>query len=136
MPNDVTELVEPFNTNLQVLCEDKDCEFLDHTPIFTLGDGSINDGYLTQGKGPHLTKAGFNKVAKNLKLQVKTGVTDVTKSYQLRSFTPEMSYMSRPEQHVGKGPQYWGNKSDQNISANGQHDLELLKLKKSNGILM
>ncbi len=30
--DDVTELVEPFNTNLQVLCEDKDCEFIDHTP--------------------------------------------------------------------------------------------------------
>ncbi len=49
--DDVTELDEPFNTNLHVLCEDKDCEFIDHTPIFTLGHGSINDGYLTQGKG-------------------------------------------------------------------------------------
>ncbi len=30
--DDVTELVEPFNTNMPVLVEDKDCEFIDHTP--------------------------------------------------------------------------------------------------------
>ncbi len=35
---------------------------VDHTPIFTLGDSSINDRFLTQGKGPHLIKAGLNKV--------------------------------------------------------------------------
>ncbi len=115
----VAELVEQFNTNLQVLCEDKDCEFIDHTPIFTLGDCSINDGYLSQGKGPHLTKAGLNKVAKNIRLKVKTGVTDVTKSYQPRNSTPQVSHISGQGQHLGKGPQHWGYKSDQRISANG-----------------
>ena len=117
--DDVTDLVEPFNTNLQVLCEDKDCEFVDHTPIFTLGDGSINDGYLTQGKGPHLTKAGLNKVAKNLKLKVKTGVIDITKTYQPRNSTPDESHMSRQGKQNGKGPQHWGYKQDQRSSAEG-----------------
>ncbi len=134
--DDVTELVEPFNTNLQVLCEDKGCEFIDHTPIFTLGDCSISNGYLTQGKGHHLTKAGLNKVAKNLKLKVKTGVTDVTKSYQPRSSTPKVCHMNGQGQHRGKGPHHWGYKSDQIISANGHHSLDLLKHKKSNGILI
>ncbi len=73
----------------------------------------------TQGKGPHLTKAGLNKVAKNLKLKVKISVTDVTKSNQPRSSTPEVSHMSGQGQHHGKGPQHWGYKSDQRISAHG-----------------
>ncbi len=83
------QLVEPFNTHLHVLCEDKECDFVDHTPIFTLGDGSTNDEYLTQGKVPHLTKTGLNKVAKNLKLAMKSGITDVTRSYPARKYTSD-----------------------------------------------
>ncbi len=62
---------------------------MDHTPIFTLGDSSTNDGYLTQGKGPHLTKTGLNKVAKNLKLAMKSGITDVTRSYPAKKSIPD-----------------------------------------------
>ncbi len=83
-------------------------------PIFTLGDG-----YLSQGNELHLTKEGLNKLAKNLKLNVKTGVSDVTKSYQPRNSTPEVSHMSGQRQHCGKGPHHWGYKSDQRISVNG-----------------
>ncbi len=79
--DDVRQLVEPFNTHLQVLCEDKECDFVDHNPNFTLGDGSTNDGYLT--------KTGLNKVAKNLKLAMKSGNTDVTRSYPARKSTPD-----------------------------------------------
>ena len=77
---------------------------------------------LTQGKGPHLTKTGLNKVAKNLKLKVKTGVNDVTKSYQPRNSTSDGSHMSgksRQGQPHGKGPHHWGYKPDQQGSANG-----------------
>ena len=56
-----------LNAGLQSLSADKDCTFIDHTPTFTLADGTINEGFLL-GKGPHLTRAGTNRLAKNLKL--------------------------------------------------------------------
>ena len=73
------EKVGLLNAGLIALCEEtEDCTFVDHTPSFTLLDGSINDGYLI-GDGPHLTRAGSNKVAHNLGLRVKPGTKDVTK---------------------------------------------------------
>ena len=75
-----TDILESFNSGLQVLCQDDDYTFIDNTPAFTCGDGSTNDGYLDNGKGPHLNKAGVNKLARNLKLQTKAGVSDVTKT--------------------------------------------------------
>ena len=64
-----------FNAGLQSLCEDKECVFVDHSPTFTLADGSVNEGFLIM-KGPHLTRAGTNRLVKNLKLDT-TG-DDVT----------------------------------------------------------
>ena len=73
--------INTFNAQLEVMCTDNQCEFVNHKPIFTLEDGSINDGYLAGCKGPHLTKSGINKVAKSLKLRIKQNVSDVTRSH-------------------------------------------------------
>ena len=43
---------------------------MDNTPSFKLGDGSVNDGYLF-ADGVHITRSAMNKLAMNLKLQVK-----------------------------------------------------------------
>jgi hypothetical protein len=64
------------------LCDRKGCEFVSHTNGFMLADNSVNDGYLVGGTGPHLTKAGINKVVKNLKLKTRPGVKDTTKPFQ------------------------------------------------------
>lgn len=56
-----------LNAGLQGLCEDKKCNFVDHTQSFTLADGTVNEGFLL-GKGPHLTRTGTNRLARNLKL--------------------------------------------------------------------
>jgi hypothetical protein len=69
---------EAFNSSLEVMCSDNDCDFINNSPAFTLGDGSINDGYLDSGKGPLLSKAGQNKLAQTLKLRVRIGISDVT----------------------------------------------------------
>ncbi len=53
--------------------------FVDSSPSFMLGDGSINDGYLLTD-GVHLTKPAMNKLAKNLKLKIKDKVEGVCKN--------------------------------------------------------
>ena len=70
--------VEGLNAHIQGACSDHDHDFMDNTPSFTLSDGSINDGYYL-GNGPQLSKAGTNKVTKNLKLRTRDGIVDVTK---------------------------------------------------------
>ena len=68
-----------LNAGLQSLCEDKGCQFVDHTLWLTLADGSVNEGFLI-GKGPHLSRSGTNRLAKNLGLS--TGDGDVTMQRQ------------------------------------------------------
>ena len=70
--------IETLNSHLETMCSDNECVFYDNSGIFTLADGSINDGYLVAGNGPHITKSGANKLASSLKLRVKNGITDVT----------------------------------------------------------
>ena len=68
--NDIQETetrCEALNSGLQCLAEEKDCEYVDHSPSFTLADGSVNEGFLI-GKGPHLTRSGTNRLIRNLKL--------------------------------------------------------------------
>lgn len=77
--DDVSEMVEPFNAALKVLCDEQDVQFVDNTPSFTLANGEINDGYIWK-HGPYLTRAGVNCVAKNMKLHKKADIQDVTKS--------------------------------------------------------
>lgn len=66
-----------FNAGLPSLCEEKECSFIDHSPSFTFSDGSVNEGFLIN-KGPHLTRAGSNRLIKNLGLG--SGKEDVTKA--------------------------------------------------------
>ncbi len=78
--DNTNNLVDTFNTGLQVLGQDEGVSFIDNTPAFTCGDGTTNDSYLINSNSPHLNKAGLNKLAKNLKLWAKEGITDVVKS--------------------------------------------------------
>ncbi len=80
--DEVKDMVEPYNANLQIMCEQVGAEFIDNTPIFTLGDGTTNDGYLVAGKGPHLTKSGVNKFIRNLRVKTKNPNGDVTKEHR------------------------------------------------------
>ena len=72
------DLVAPFNTAMRDLCQEEDVRFVDHSPSFMLGDGSVNDGYIWKN-GPHLTRPGVNCLVQNLKINVRQGVTDVTR---------------------------------------------------------
>ncbi len=78
--DDTNNMVDTFNTGLQVLCQDDGVSFIDNTPAFTCGDGTTNDGYLINSNIPHFNKACLNKLAKNLKLWTKDGITDAVKS--------------------------------------------------------
>jgi hypothetical protein len=77
--DDASALVEPFNAALRVVCDESNVKFVDHTPSFTLGDGVVNDGYIWRN-GPHLTRPGVNRIAKNLKVSVRPGESDITRS--------------------------------------------------------
>ena len=48
----------------------------DSTPSFTLGDGSVNDGYLHRD-GVQLTHAAVNRLAKNMRLKKRNDVSGV-----------------------------------------------------------
>ena len=82
--DDAGPVVESLNTGLQILCNDVQCEFIDNTPSFTCGDGTTNDGYLVNNKSPHVNKAGLNKLARNLKLDLKDDIKDVSKGPKLK----------------------------------------------------
>ena len=68
---DTTNTIDAVNAGLVTLCADKDVIFADSTPSFTLGDGSVNDGYLHRD-GVHLTHAAVNRLAKNLRVKNET----------------------------------------------------------------
>ena len=87
--------VAAFNTGLEGICEERNCDFIDQTKTFTLADNSVNDGYLAAGIGPHLSKAGLNKVARNLHLRIKPGITDVMRSYPNRNQANQRSMNQR-----------------------------------------
>ncbi len=61
------------------MCEENGAIFIDNMPTIILDDGTINDGYLEGGKGPHLTKQGVNKLVRNLRLNIKESESDVTR---------------------------------------------------------
>lgn len=96
--DDAGKKVAAFNTGLEGICDEKGCSFVDHTKFFTLSDETINDGYLSGSNGPHLSKAGLNRVVKSLNLKIKNGVTDVMKPYSPRS--PTSGGMARNRQNL------------------------------------
>ena len=80
--DEINDLVQPFNEALKSICDEcPKVSFIDNTPSFTLGDGKINDGYIWKN-GPHLTRPGVNCLARNLKLKLRQGERDVTRTHQ------------------------------------------------------
>ena len=73
---DTTNTIYAVNAGLVTLCADKEVSFADSTPSFTLGDGSVNDGYL-QRDGVHLTHAAMNRLARNLSMRTKNAASGV-----------------------------------------------------------
>ena len=73
---DTTNAIDGVNAGLVTLCADKDMIFADSMPSFTLGDGSMNDGYLHRD-GVHLTHAAVNQLAKNLLLKIRNDASGV-----------------------------------------------------------
>ena len=67
---DVQQSIDAVNAGLIAACSEKDVKFADSTASFRLGDGTVNDGYLTHD-GVHITKAATNKMVKCLDLEVK-----------------------------------------------------------------
>ena len=63
-----TNTIDAINANLVHHC-DKSVTFIDNTPLFTLSDGSVNDGYI-QRDVVNLTTTAINRVAKNLALKI------------------------------------------------------------------
>ncbi len=58
------EFTESVNAGLLQLCQDQKVTYSDNTDMFTLKDGSVNDGYF--GKNGHLTPAATTKMLKNI----------------------------------------------------------------------
>ncbi len=74
------EKIDAVNAGLNVVCSDiTDVAFIDSTPTFRLGDGSINDGYLLPD-GVHLTGNGVNKLAQKLELPVANSMEGVVRT--------------------------------------------------------
>ena len=66
---DLQPKIDNVNANLQVLCEEENATFINNDDHgFKFNDGSINEGYLW-GDKLHLSKAGSNKLARNMKLK-------------------------------------------------------------------
>ena len=65
------EKVDLLNVGLISLCEEAGVKYIDNRPRFTTQDGEVNGGYLAND-GIHLSRAGTNKLVKNLKLKMKS----------------------------------------------------------------
>ena len=124
------EKIDSLNSHLEVMCNDNGCDFVDNSPVFTLGDGSINDGYLAAGKGPHLSKSGTNKLASTLKLKVKSGHEDITLRHPRQRNTPQgnansRSSSQRPSQN-GRRSQHNSTRIHQNTSSRSRNNGDIL----------
>ena len=91
------EKVDLLNAGLISLCEEAGVKYIDNRPGFTTQDGEVNDGYL-ENDGIHLSRAGTNKLVKNLKLKMKS--SDV----YCQSATPHKRRDTKHQQghHVSK----------------------------------
>ena len=64
------DTIDATNAGLIVMCsEEEQVSYVDNTTSFKLADGSANDGYYL-ADGIHITRAGTNKLAKNLNLRL------------------------------------------------------------------
>ena len=84
---DMWQRIDAVNAGLATLCKDKGSTFVDNAPSFSLGDASINDGYLLPD-GVHITTRAMDKIARNLKLAVKDAADGVCKDHAPKSTGP------------------------------------------------
>ena len=73
------DTIDTVNEGIQQSCLEKGAHFVDNSSAFYLKDGSINDGYLLND-GVHITRRATNKLATNLKLNIKNQHQGVCKS--------------------------------------------------------
>ena len=77
----ISDRIDTVNAELQVLCADRGCNFIDNNTAFKLQDGSLNDGYyLIERQSPkliHLNDRGTTKLCEILNIKPKD--TKVTK---------------------------------------------------------
>ena len=88
---DVNSKIDSVNAGLQEMCdEEQDVTFIDNSPSFHLGDGSINDAHYLDD-GIHLKYKASNKLSQNLKLKLKDGLKTVCNTSLRRSKQPNMN---------------------------------------------
>ena len=92
--------INTVNAELLATCNDNDqVTFVDSTPSFMLSDGSVNDGYLLPD-GVHLTRPAVNKLAKNLKLNIKSQTEGVYKDQPRKTVSKTKNTIPQPtKQH-------------------------------------
>ena len=76
---DAQQKVEALNACLVAATSDAGVTFINNDLNFKLADGTPNDGYI-QADGVHLTSKGVNRLARNIQLKMKPGVTNIVKS--------------------------------------------------------
>ena len=77
--DETKDRVDLLNAGLVALCREMpQVTYINNDTSFKLQDGEVNDGYLI-ANGPHVTRSGTNRLAKNLQLKVKQNTKDVTK---------------------------------------------------------
>ncbi len=69
-PPDTEEKISSINAGLLQLCQEQEVSFADNTSMFTLGGGSLNDGYFEQD-GHHITATAMNKLTRRLQVHLK-----------------------------------------------------------------
>ena len=74
------ETIKICNIQLEELCKKESVTFCNNDANFCLADHTINDA-LFKNDGIHLNIQGSNKLAKNLKLDIRPGVKDVCSRY-------------------------------------------------------
>ncbi|CAH1799663.1 unnamed protein product [Owenia fusiformis] len=88
----VQSIIEGVNAELSELCQkDPSLTFINNDESFRLQNNTINNGFL-DARGLHLSKAGSNSLARNMKLSVKAShQQDITKPYQHRRQSPRVN---------------------------------------------
>ena len=86
----VTERIDALNAGIVSMCHTDEHTLINNDTYFKLTNGEINDGYFMPD-GTHLTKAGTNRLAKCLKLDIRANVkNDITKSPPKKTYAESL----------------------------------------------
>ena len=123
---DTSPDINIVNADLQEMCTREDVQFIDNSSFFFL-----NDGYFLHD-GQHLSKRGSDRLAKNLKLNIKDPQQGVcgTNSNKVKRSTNGQQHMNRASEgnqsyrtsHSDRKAQSINHKSSQRQSRYEQHD--------------